>query len=234
MDKLQKEYRDAYFRPKHTEETPRGWKVENGEQSKYPLFRRIKKIPDDVLTEAKVIAFLFEKYGGMSNEEARALIRLEEISDNTYENIHESYRILKKIHQENPAKPLKVRLIAAGFHRMRSFQIAVGMMKEGRKRNQKLRTIGDYDTRVHNEKLWEINAEDSERLSLQEMLEQYGETSFNDYVTQMSGIPNGNDAGEIGRLTSFGGQWLIHSAVLRQTTEKEWTTNRADHVRNRV
>ena len=235
INDLQKNYRDNYFESKDSKSTPGGWIKAAGELRKYPLFKRVKSTPADVLTEAKVISFLFEKYGGMSEEEAKKLISLEEISDNTYENINESYEILDEIQQANPDKPLKIRIIAAGFHRMRSFLIAVGSMKEGQKRNSKLKILkpkSDYDTRAKDEVLWEINAEDSERLSLKEMFETYGEDSFYDYSAQMIGEPNGGDEGEIGRFVSFGGQWLVHSKIVTNATVYEWGKKNADHLRN--
>ena len=90
------------------------------------------------LTEAKVIAFILEKYG------VDRKVIIEEKSNNTYVNIYESLPIIERIEaQLNNGKKMKIQLVAASFHRLRALVTTIGICKERVIRNKELARLNE-------------------------------------------------------------------------------------------
>jgi hypothetical protein len=146
-----------------------------------------------MLTEAKVIMFILRAYG-VTGE-----IILEENSNNTETNMKESY---KRIYEEvlpkfvNQKKPLKIHVIADGFHRLRSLLEAIRVFNRGENENNR-------------KEKWAINAQatynpaqDSPTFAVMD------EDDFTAYTEHMIGDPYGPVYDEAGKL-------LVHGEIGR-------------------
>jgi hypothetical protein len=175
------------------------------------------------LNEAKIIRFLFELNGVPDQVNRQPVFFLEEVSDNTLQNMRLGYQVLQTaVETRFPhAARVKIHVIADAFHRMR----AVLQFKRD--------VIGEHGRKEQ----WEVTGESMYLPNL---------TTMNDdqvffYVEQMIGNPDQPSPpfGEIGRLQHAfyqGDQPLENwfdaqpgSAFMVQY--HQWKTGRAEHLR---
>ena len=191
-------------------------------------FKKTEKNNSGKLTEAKVIKFIMEMYAG---EDIKGFMHLEELSNNTYDNISESMEIIKNIQKKfienGNKKPIKIRLVVASFHRLRALLVAISICKEKTSAMNFSNAKGKYeDNRVMGYK-WQINAEDSEKANLASMPEEV----FFDYVKQLIGSKE--DSGEIKRIKSvYNGLLLVHSTDIERAVSIDgvWSPKRVDKL----
>jgi hypothetical protein len=154
------------------------------------------------------------------------------MSNNTYDNIYESMKIIKKKADEYKEEklPMKIKLVAASFHRTRALLAAISICSQRDSRNEYLFVNHNkyHDARAQNHK-WQFNAEDSERADLAGMTEK----TFLDYLEQSIGIKTG----EIERIREvyYEGVLMTHSkAIFRALSDAgEWSRERVDDLRQR-
>jgi len=169
-----------------------------------------------MLTEAKVIEFILVEYGVLESSISR-----EEISDNTYSNMVESYSLIQVLNVNklfDPNKELKIHVVADGFHRLRSLLQAMQMFNQER---------GET---------WQINA----KAPYNPVLNNLDEDLLTDYLEHMIGDPNGevfdqNEKriihGEIGRILERNLAEGADIAWFRQEVERIWANQRIDYLR---
>ncbi|MFA5346136.1 MAG: HAD-IA family hydrolase, partial [Candidatus Omnitrophota bacterium] len=192
------------------------------------------KLDSRVLTEAKVVAFILRMYG----VDTAAMI-LEERSTDTYHNISESLKIIEHLEERYRVSgndlELKIRIVAAGFHRLRALMVTIGLLNEGTKHRAFLEATNNMeylrDLNIRDSS-WQFNAEDSENMNLSELPEDL----LYEYLIHMIGnfSTQVDIRGEIERLTEVSGAWLIHSSRVKAAIESYWGTPIATELRKRL